>query len=333
MKTNQELNPIKESELHSKNKKLFREFGILMVLAVIFVALSIASPSFLIPINLINIVRQTVEIGIMAIGMTFIIIAGEIDLSVGSIFGATAMFAAVLFQKGTDPTLTFFFAIAMGSGIGFINGFLSTKAKMPSFIVTLGILQLFRSVAYGISNGRSISSFPDSATNSWVFGFGGNIGIIPVQVIILVAFLVVAHFILKKTKLGFDTYATGGNKKAALLAGINIDRVKMICFIIAGALCSFAGLISIAYLQSVPTTAGQGREMDVIAAVILGGAALTGGRGSILGTAIGALIMSIIKNGMVLLGVPAFWQTGFIGAVIILAVLLDTRISRSNSFK
>lgn len=316
-----------------KKRKTFREFGVLMVLAAIVVVLSIASPSFLNPINLINVVRQTVEIGVMAIGMTFVIVSAEIDLSVGSIFGASAMLAALIIKSGVDPALAFLASIGMGCGIGFANGFLSTKARMPAFIVTLGTMQLFRSVAYGISNGQSISAFPEQSLNSWVFQMGGNIGPVPVQVIIMGVMFVIAHVVMTKTKFGFDTYATGGNKRGAMLGGINTDRVKIVCFMLCGALCAFAGMISIAYLKSVPTTAGTGREMDVIAAVILGGAALTGGRGTILGTLIGAIIMSVIKNGMVLLSVPAFWQTGFIGVVIILAVLLDTWITQSGKNK
>ena len=166
--------------------------------------------------------------------------------------------------------------------------------------------------------------------NSWVFGLGASVGVIPVQVIIMLILYVIAHIVMSKTKLGFDIYATGGNQKAARLAGINTDRIKIICFMLTGSLCALAGMISIAYLKSVPTTAGEGREMDVIAAVILGGAALSGGRGTILGTFIGAIIMSVVKNGMVLMSVPVFWQTGFIGVIIILAVLLDTWIGRKE---
>ncbi len=324
----------KAIELQGKRKKKrFREFGVLMVLVAIVVVLSFASDAFLNPTNLINVIRQTVEISIMAIGMTFVIVAAEIDLSVGSIYGATAMFAAMMFRSGLNPTLVFLMTIGMGLGVGFVNGFLSTKARMPAFIVTLGTMQLFRSVAYGISGGQSLSSFPDAAMDSWVFQMGGSIGPIPVQVIVMAGMFIVAHIVMTKTKFGFDIYATGGNKRAAMLGGIGVDRVKIVAFMINGALCAFAGIVGIAYLNSVPTTAGAGREMDVIAAVILGGAALTGGRGTILGTLIGAVIMSVIKNGMVLLSVPAFWQSGFIGIVIILAVLLDTWIMQSNKAK
>ncbi len=310
-----------------KNKiKAFRELGIICVLIIIFVTLSMISPVFLRPLNLINIMRQTVEIGIMAIGMTFLIISAEMDLSVGSIFGVSAMFSALLFKSEVAASLVFFLAILLGGIIGAINGMLVTKAKMPAFIATLGTMQIFRSVSYSISGGRSIGVFPEQAQESWVFKMGESIGVIPVQVLIMLVLFVFAHVLLKKTKLGFDLYAAGGNERAAELSGINTKKIKVMAFIITGMLCSLAGLISIAYLQSVPTTAGVGREMDIIAAVILGGAALKGGRGTILGTFIGAIIMSVVKNGMVLLSVPVFWQTGFIGVIIILAVLFDTWI-------
>lgn len=323
---------MKEPTCETKHKKNgLREIGVLIVLLVIVAVLSFASPVFFRFSNIINIIRQTVEIGIMAIGMSFLIICGEMDLSVGSIFGSTAMLAAILFKNGVNPTLVFFVTLLAGLLIGAINGCLVTVAKMPAFIVTLGTMQIFRSIAYQISGGKSVSVFPETALNSWVFKMGGMIGVIPVQVIIMIVLYVIAHIMMLKTTIGYEIYATGGNARAAKLAGIRTDRIKRMAFMMTGVLCALAGLISISYLQSVPTTAGSGREMDVIAAVILGGASLSGGRGTILGTFLGAIIMSVVKNGMVLLKVPVFWQTGFIGIIIIGAVMLDTVIARNRS--
>ena len=313
------------------NIKAFREMGVLIVLVVICILLAIAAPVFLKTANIINVVRQTVEIGIMAIGMTFLIVCGEMDLSVGSIFGSTAMLAAYIFKFSTkmqSATVVFVITLLAGGLIGAFNGILVTKMRVPAFIATLGTMQIFRSVAYSISGGISISVFPEWATESWVFKMGANIGKLPVQVIIMLVLFVIAHIILKKTKFGFEVYATGGNMRAAQLAGINTGKIKLICFIVSGMLTALSGMISIAYLKSVPTTAGSSREMDVIAAVILGGAALSGGRGTMLGTFLGAIIMSVVKNGMVLLRVPVFWQSGFIGVIIIFAVLLDTWIGQ-----
>lgn len=314
-----------------KGSRSFRELGVLMVLGGIVMILSIASPNFLRAQNIINIIRQMTEIGIMAIGMTLVIVSAEIDLSIGSIYGATAMVAALLIKNGLSPTIAFAVALLMGAAIGFINGFLSTKAKMPAFIVTLGTMQIFRSIAYAVSGGKSVGAFSDASQKSWFFDMGKNIGPIPVQVIVMFILYIVTFIMMKKTKIGFDIYATGGNKRAAMLAGIRTDMTKIISFVIMGLLSAFAGMIGIAYLKSVPTTAGAGREMDVIAAVILGGTSMTGGRGTILGTFLGAAIMAVVKNGMVLLSVPAFWQSGFIGIIIIAAVLMDTWITSRNS--
>lgn len=326
---------MEKEEILQKEKKItvFRELGVLMVLVGICVILSIASPTFMRAQNIINIIRQMTEIGIMSIGMTLVIVCADIDLSIGSTYGASAMIAALLIKSGTAPGVAFIVSLLIGALIGFINGFLSTKAKMPAFIVTLGTMQIGRSIAYAVSNGKSISAFSDSAVSSWVFKMGNNIGPIPIQIFIMISLYIVAYIMMKKTRFGFEIYATGGNKRAAKLAGINTDRAKIISFIIMGVLAAVAGMISIAYLKSVPTTAGSGREMDVIAAVILGGTSMTGGRGSILGTFLGAAIMAIVKNGMVLLSVPAFWQSGFIGIIIIAAVLMDTFITAKNVSK
>jgi len=314
-------------------KGSFKEFGVLMVLLGIVVVLSIITPSFLRPQNIINVIRQMTEIGIMAIGMTMVIICAEIDLSVGSIYGATAMIAALMIKSGISPALAFIVSLCVGALIGFVNGFLSTKAKMPAFIVTLGTMQIFRSIAYAVSGGKSIGAFSQESQASWVFGIGGNVGPIPVQIIIMIILYIITYIMMKKTRVGFNIYATGGNKRAASLAGINTDRMKIISFVAMGVLSAFAGMVSIAYLKSVPTTAGSGREMDVIAAVILGGTSMNGGRGSILGTFIGATIMAVVRNGMVLLSVPAFWQSGFIGIIIIVAVLMDTWITQRKSVR
>ncbi|HHW49796.1 MAG TPA: ABC transporter permease [Clostridiaceae bacterium] len=316
------------------NKKLikklmqFREFGVFVVLVGMCIILTIITPIFIKPTNLLNIVRQTTEISIMAIGMTFIIVNAEIDLSVGSMYGFCAMLAAVMIRDGYSPTLAFLAALISGIIFGVINGFLSTKGRVPSFIVTLGTMQILRSAAFGISNGLNVSNFPESSLDSWVFVIGEQIGGIPIQVIIMVVLVIIAIIVMSKTSFGFKVYATGGNKNAARLAGIDTDLIKIISFVIMGAVSALAGMISLAYLHSVPTTAGQGREMDVIAAVILGGTNLAGGKGTIVGTLIGSIIMGVVRNGMVLIGVPAFYQTGFIGLVILLAVLADTWIGR-----
>ncbi len=308
-----------------------REIGVLVVLILILIIMSIASPVFLTPTNLVNVIRQCVEIGIMAIGMTFLIVNGDMDLSIGSAFAVCAMIGGTLFKyELCPPTVAFLVMLLVGLGLGAVNGLLVTRVGIPAFIVTLGTMKIYRSLAYAISGGTSVSVFPESATGSWVWSFGAKINGVPVQIFIMVAMFVIAHILLRKTVYGNRVYATGGNERAARLSGINTKNTRFYAFLIQGLCCAVAAVISLAYLNSVTTTSGEGREMDCIAAVILGGAALSGGRGTIVGSFIGVLIMGIVKNGMVLLSVPVFWQDGFIGLVVILAVLVDSLIHRKD---
>lgn len=308
------------------------EFGVFVVLILIIIIMGATSPVFLTGKNLVNVVRQCVEIGIMSIGMTFLIVNGDMDLSIGSAFAVCAMVGGTLFKfEMCSPTIAFLVMLLVGAGLGAINGLMVTRVGIPSFIVTLGTMKIYRSFAYAISGGTSVSVFPESATSSWVWKLGGKIGQIPVQIFIMIIFYIVAHIVLKKTIFGNKVYATGGNERAARLSGINTKNTRLTAFIIQGTCCAMAAAISLAYLNSVTTTSGEGREMDCIAAVILGGAALSGGRGTIIGTFIGVVIMGIVKNGMVLLSVPVFWQDGFIGIVVIMAVLVDTLIHRKDN--
>lgn len=316
--------------MNIKLKKLTgaREFGIFLVLLVIFIIMSIASPVFLTKVNLVNVIRQCVEIGIMSIGMGFVIINGDMDLSIGSSFAVVAMLAGTLFKNEVlAPTFIFIIALLIGALLGGINGVLVTRVGIPSFVVTLGTMKIYRSIAYAISGGTSISVFPESATSSWVWGLGAKFKGFPLQIIVMVVLYIVAYIALKKSSYGYKLYATGGNQRAAFLSGINVKNVKMIAFVIMGLCSAIAAMISLTYLNSVTTTAGVGREMDAIAACVLGGCALTGGRGTVVGILIGVIIMGIVKNGMVLLQVPVFWQEGFIGLVVILAVFFDTVIN------
>ena len=182
-----------------KRMTQFREFGVLVVLISICALLSLFSPAFLRPTNLLNIVRQTTEISIMAIGMTFVIVNAEIDLSVGSIYGLCSMVAAIMIADGLPPTFAFIVAMCAGAFTGLINGFFSTVGRLPALIVTLGTMQILRSLAFGINNGMNVSEFPDASLRSWFFGMGGNVGAVPIQVIIMVALYVVAGLVMSRT--------------------------------------------------------------------------------------------------------------------------------------
>jgi simple sugar transport system permease protein/ribose transport system permease protein len=312
----------------------FKERGVLAVLVGLCVIFSFATPNFLQLTNMINIMRQISEICISAVGMTFVIICAEIDLSVGSVFGLSAIFAALILRSniiaGMTPLLAFVGALALGAAVGLFNGVITTKLKVPAFIVTLSVLAIARGALYGVSGGYSISIFPKTADP--FFYMGNSIGnVFPRQILLMLAVAVIAGIVLSKSTFGFQIYATGGNKKAADLTGINTDRIKIATFVICGLMAAFSGVISLSYLQSVHPSAGLGREMDVIAAVILGGTYLYGGRGTILGTFIGAAIIGVVRNGMVLMSVPAYSQEALIGGVILLAVIADIWLRREKA--
>ncbi len=311
----------------------FKERGVLLVLIGLCATFSLLTPNFRQLTNLINIMRQISEISIAAIGMTYVIICAEIDLSVGSVYGLAAMIAANILRlkMGVSPVIpAFLAALAFGAFVGLFNGLISTKLKVPAFIVTLSVLAIVRGGVFGLSGGYSIAVFPKAATP--FFFLGNSIGgVFPIQILVMIGLNIIAGIALSKSTYGFQLYATGGNRKAAGLTGINTDRIKIAAFVICGLAAAFSGIVSLAYLQSVHPSAGIGREMDVVAAVILGGTYLYGGRGSILGTFIGAAIIGVVRNGMVLMSVPAYSQEASIGAVILLAVIADIWLRREKA--
>jgi simple sugar transport system permease protein/ribose transport system permease protein len=314
--------------------KRFKERGVLMVLVGLCVIFSLTTTTFLQLTNMINIMRQISEICISAIGMTFVIICAEIDLSVGSIYGLSAMFAALILRSnlaaGLTPLVALLGALAAGGVVGFFNGMVTTKLRVPAFIVTLSMLSIGRGALYGLSGGYAISIFPKTAEP--FFWMGNSVAnVFPRQIILMLVIAVIGAIVLSKSTFGFQIYATGGNRKAADLTGINTDRIKIAAFVICGLMAALSGTISLSYLQSVHPSAGNGREMDVVAAVILGGTYLYGGRGTILGTFIGAAIIGVVRNGMVLMSVPAYSQEALIGGVILLAVVADIWLRREKA--
>ena len=217
--------------------------------------------------------------------------------------------------------------LLMGVLIGLINGLMVTKVGIPSFIVTLGTMSVLRGFALVLANGWPISDLPDS---SFFSVFAGSLFGIPVHTLWMIAVLLISGFVLSRTLFGYHVYATGGNPRAARLMGINTDRVKVMNFVLSAVLASLGGLLTLGFLNSVTPTAGTGLELDIIASVVIGGTALAGGAGSILGTFLGAAIMSTVRNGLVLLGVSAYWQQAAIGLVIVIAVTVDVLSTRRN---
>lgn len=297
--------------------------GIGLVVLIIF--LSFMSEYFLTVPNLLNVTRQVSINAILAFGMTFVILTGGIDLSVGSVLALSAAITAGLIDGGQSVVFSIILGLAIGSLFGFLNGIMTAKAKMPAFIVTLGMMTMARGFTMIYTGGRPISGFE----KSFRFIGAGYLGKIPIPVLIMAFILIICYLILKKTPFGRYVYAIGGNENASRLSGLNTDRIKIGVYTLAGLFSAISGIILSSRLNSAQPTAGSGYELDAIAAVVLGGISLSGGQGGIIGTIIGAMIIGVLNNGLNLLNVSSFYQLVAKGAVILIAVFLDRR-SQSN---
>ncbi|MFN8497484.1 MAG: ABC transporter permease [Anaerolineae bacterium] len=303
-----------------------REIGVLLALVILCVAMTFLSPYFLTPLNLFNVLRGMSTIGIMAIGMTMVIVSGGIDLSVGSILAASGMLAARLMTyNNISPWLAALAGILMGLTLGAVNGLVITKLKIAPFIATLGMLSIARGLTYLLAQGLegTVASNIPMRDESVNFLGAGYVGIVPFPVIEMVVLVIIATLFLNHTVLGRQIYAIGSNEQAARLSGVNPDRVRLFVYTLTGGLAALAGLMSAGLLATAATNAGLGSELDVIAAVFIGGASPAGGAGTIIGSIIGAAIMAVLRNAFVLLKFPVYLQTIAIGVVIILAVALD----------
>jgi len=299
---------------------LWDRIGILLAFIVVCILFGILTPVFFNPLNILNVIRQVSIIGVIAVGMTFVILLGGIDLSVGSVVAFTGIIAAGFQVKwGGSLFLSIVIPLLIGGGIGFLNGFISTKGGLHPFIVTLGTMSIFRGVTLLVAKGRPISGM----SRSFRFIGAGMIGPIPFPVILFLGSVIIAAIILRRTVFGRYIYAIGGNEEAALLSGIRVDRYKISAFTILGFLSALSGLILTSRLNSGELVAGEGYELDVIASVVIGGTSMMGGEGGVYGTLIGALLIGVISNGLNLLGVQPYWQMIVRGSIIILAVLMD----------
>ncbi len=291
-------------------------FGTLLAL---FIGLSIATPNFLTETNISSVIRQTAVINIMALGMTMIIVAGGIDLSVGSILAFGGLVGTMALEQGYPIPVGIFIGILGGMFWGFVNGFLTTRLKINPFIVTLGTLGIVRGITLIISNGLPVHQIPQ--------GFSylgeGTLGGVPFVLWILLICAVAVHLIMEHTKLGRYAFAIGSNPDAAYYAGIPVAFHTTAVYAIGGMLTGLAGMIEASRLMTGQPTAGQGYELQAIAAVVIGGGSLRGGEGTVIGTLVGALIMGLLANGSDLLGISPYLQQAIIGAVIILAVTVD----------
>jgi ribose transport system permease protein len=302
-----------------------KEFGILAALLLLCIIISIFSPYFLKTSNLFNVLQQFSIYAILAIGETLIIIAGGIDLSIGTVMGLMGILAASLAVAGVPLPLVFIVVLIAGGLVGSINAFLITKIGVNPFITTLGMSYLARGLSLLITKGYAIPFSNDLAKIG-----GGHVGIVPIPVIIMFLVAILGVVFSQKTLIGRNIYAVGSNQRAATLSGIRSDRVRMTAYIIGGVLAGLSGIILTGMLKSADPAAGQGYEMQAIAASIIGGTALTGGEGTILGVLIGAAIMGVLKNSFVLLNLSTDWQILSLGIVLILAVVFDAYKSKKR---
>ncbi len=304
------------------------EFGIFIALLLLSGFFTLMTPRFLSLRNSFNVLRQTSTIGIMAVGMTILITSQEFDLSVGSVYALNAVIAGLLVRDlGMNIWLAAVFCLGVAVVIGLINGLITIKFGIPSFITTLGTMMLFRGFALVLSEGWPISGLPES---SFYRVFGGRVGPIPMQGFWFVIVAIIGYVILQRSKFGYKVYATGGNKEAARLSGIDTDRVKLKGFIITAVAATFSALTALGYLGSISPTQGEGFELMVIAASVIGGTNLFGGAGTILGAFLGASIMGVVRNGLVLMGTDAYWQEALLGLVIVIAVIINVQIARKG---
>lgn len=300
-------------------KSFLQKYGIVLVLLLICAVLSFLSPVFLTAPNLINVIRQISINGILAIGMTLIIITGGIDLSVGSQVALTGAVVAGLLSSGTSIALAIIVGLAAGALIGFINGTIITKGGVPPFIVTLGMLTAARGITLIYTGGRPIYNLG----STFRFFGAGYVGGIPVPVIILGIILIISHFVAKYTVFGREVYAVGGNPEAAVYSGVNKNKRLVQVYTFMGFLSAITGIVLTSRLGSADPTAGTGFELDAIAAVVIGGTSMFGGEGAVTGTMIGALIIGVINNGLNLLNVSSYYQQVIKGVIVVGAVLMD----------
>ncbi|MBC3012843.1 MULTISPECIES: ABC transporter permease subunit [Staphylococcus] len=300
-------------------EKIIPFIGLILLIIVV----SILNPSFLDLSNLLNLLRQISINGLIAFGMTFIILTGGIDLSVGSILALSSAFIALMITSGVDPIIALIIGVLIGFVLGAVNGLLVTKGNMAPFIATLATMTIFRGLTLVITDGNPITNLGDSYLFQ-LFGKGYFIGI-PVPAVTMIIVFVILLIILQKTTFGRHTYAIGGNEIAAKISGIKVNKIKILIYGISGLMSALAGGILTSRLNSAQPTAGTSYELDAIAAVVLGGTSLTGGKGRIVGTLIGVLIIGVLNNGLNLLGVSSFYQQVVKGVVILIAVLIDRK--------
>ena len=299
----------------------WREFNVVLAVIILSAILTASSDVFLTTANLFSVMRAFSLVAIMAIGETMVVLTGGIDLAVGSTMGLAGLMTALLIQGGYPVSLAVLAGLLSGIVVGLANGVMITGLRLPPFIATLGTMSIGRGLMYWITHGWSVT-LPQEQS-AFLFLGQGYVGPVPVPVIVMFTLMLLSGLFLSRTFLGRYIYAVGGNEDAARLSGIRVTLVKILVYTISGACCAVAGLILLARMVSAQPMAGLGIELYVIAAAAIGGTSLSGGEGTIFGSLMGAAMMGILQNGMVLVGIDTYAQQAVVGTVIVLAVTLD----------
>lgn len=308
------------------NKKIMskvQDMGALIALILLVIVIGVISPEFRTIDNFMSLMRQSSINGFIAFGMTCVILTDAIDLSVGSVLALSTALCAAAIKGGMPVALAMLMALVIGTALGAVSGILVTKGRLQPFIATLITMTVYRGLTQIFMNGKPISGLGDSFLLKFV-GRGAVFGI-PVPVILFIAVFILFAFLLGKTTFGRRIYATGSNATSAKLAGVNVNRTKLIAYSISGCMATLSGLILLSRMASTQPTLGTGYELDAIAAVALGGTSMSGGRGRIWGTFVGVLIIAVLNNGLNILGVSSYYQDVIKGIVILIAVLSDSK--------
>lgn len=307
------------------NKEFLRKYQSILMLLIFSGIIALMNDRFLTVSNLTNVFRQSSINAVIAAGMTFVILTGGIDLAVGSVLAISSAICAYMLIAGFGVVPSVLAALVVGAISGSISGVIITKGKVQPFIATLVIMTFLRGATMVFTNGTPLTLGSAKSADAFYFLGNGNVLGLPVPILITVVVFGGAYYILTQTKMGRYVYAVGGNEEASRLSGLNTDRIKIFVYTISGLLAAVAGIIVTSRLSSAQPTAGTGYELDAIAAVVLGGTSLVGGKGKIMGTIIGVLIIGILNNSLNLMNISSYYQMIAKAAVILLAVLLDRK--------
>ena len=306
----------------SRPRRLPEELGVIVALAVMMTVIGVARPRFLNPLNLLTILGHTTFLGMLAVGMVFLLAIREIDLSVGWIFNFSAVLTALLMVAGLDPWLCAVAGVGFGAVLGLMNGLLAVVLRLPAIIVTLGTFSMFQGLSLVVNNGRAV--VPPNQDGSFFAAVSAKLfGVLPVPAAIFLILVVAMHLLLHRTRFGYRVQAVGSNPEAAELAGISNAAVRLQTLVLMGAICGLSGAMYVGFRGAIDPNEGSDFVLVVVAAVIIGGTPLSGGSGTVIGAMVGTLIIQVISSGLIFFGIDATWSTFVTGAVIVLAVSLD----------